>query len=108
MFVKALTELLPGKKLLGFGSAMSLKEAIKLWGEVKGVEARCEEVGLESWGLDWPDQNFRREIGEMVMFMGDYDYAPKDDPTLVLASDVSLMALFKLWRITTDFNVAWA
>ncbi|KAG0645413.1 hypothetical protein D0Z07_8952 [Hyphodiscus hymeniophilus] len=36
MFVKALTELGPGKKLLGYGSTMSLREAIKLWGEVRG------------------------------------------------------------------------
>lgn len=89
LFVKALTELAHGQKLLGYGSKMSLKEAIKLWGEVKGVDARFEEVPLEAWGSDWPDQGIRREIAEMMMFMGEYDYAPKEDPTLVLASDVS-------------------
>lgn len=62
---------------------------------MKGVKARFEEVPLESWGLLWLDQNFRREIGEMMMFMGEYDYSPKDDPTLVLASDVSREVSFK-------------
>jgi hypothetical protein len=89
LFVKALSQLGPGKKLLGYGTILPLKEAIKLWGEVKGVDARFEEIPLEKWGLDWPDKDFRREIGEMMMFLGEYDYAPKDDPTLITATDVS-------------------
>ncbi|KAK5715797.1 8-oxo-dGTP diphosphatase [Elasticomyces elasticus] len=92
--VEALTKSPPETKLLCYSDRCTVDEAVKIWGEVKGVKARLEHRPFEEWALDWPDKDFRREIGEMMMWLGEYDYAePKKDPMLVHSNEKAIANL---------------
>jgi hypothetical protein len=86
-FVKALTQVSPGKNLLAYSSLIQFEDYVKLWSSITGVPAAFEHSTVAVMDKLAPG-GFGEEMGEMYGYMQDFGYWG-GDPDIVHAKDVS-------------------
>lgn len=91
-FVKALTQVPPGKNLLAFSSLIKYADYVKLWSSITGVPAAFEHSTVETMDKLAPG-GFGEEIGEMLAYSQDFGYWG-GDPSVIYPKDVSGASLF--------------
>ncbi|KAI9761189.1 MAG: hypothetical protein M1835_008219, partial [Candelina submexicana] len=85
-FVRALTQIPPGKTLLGYGGEKtSWSEFMRLFGEANGVKARFEPNTVDDYDKIMPG-GMGRELGEMFAYMGEFGY-DGGDPEVINPKD---------------------
>ncbi len=87
-FVKALSQLPPGKHLLGFGDLLTWTEYVKLWSKITGFPAAFEKSTVADMVKIAPGGR-GEEIGETFAYMQDFGYWG-GDPSVIFPKDVSL------------------
>jgi hypothetical protein len=90
-FVKALTQVSPGKNLLAFGDLLTWEEYVALWSRITGVKASFERKTVAEHDKFAPG-GYGEEIGEMYAYALEFGYWGKD-PSVVFAKDVSEIPL---------------
>ncbi len=77
-FVRALTQVPPGKTLLGYGGEkISWSRFMELFSEVNNVKASFEPNTVEDWDKMMPG-GMGRELGEMFAYFGEFGYEGGD------------------------------
>ncbi|KAF2112574.1 hypothetical protein BDV96DRAFT_601973 [Lophiotrema nucula] len=85
-FVKALTEVSPGKNLVGAGSRASWDEWCALWGKHNGVKASFQQIPrkfLDDMG------DFGHEMADMLQYFDEFGY-DGSDPSVVNPDDLGV------------------
>lgn len=86
-FVKALSQVSPGKNLLAFGALLTWAEYVKLWSSITGVPATFEHSTVSTLDALAPG-GYGEEIGEMYAYAQDFGYWGRD-PSVIFPKDVS-------------------
>ncbi|KAK2616287.1 hypothetical protein QQS21_000721 [Conoideocrella luteorostrata] len=87
-FVKALTQVSPGKILLAFGDRLTWSEYVKLWSKCTGVPATFEKGTVAEHDKLAPG-GYGEEIGEMFAYAQDFGY-DGGDPSVIHAQDLGV------------------
>lgn len=88
-FVRALVQLPPGKNVLAYGSMISWKDYMTLWGKTLGLPgASYKQLTIEAVDQMLPG-GLGREIAEGWAAQGEFGY-DGGDPSVVHAKDVSV------------------
>ncbi|KAL2061271.1 hypothetical protein VTL71DRAFT_7544 [Oculimacula yallundae] len=88
-FVKALSEVSPGKNLLAFGDLLTWSEYVALWSRITGHPAAFEKSTVEALDKVAPG-GFGDEIGEMYAYAQDFGYWAKDDTSVIFPKDLGV------------------
>lgn len=96
----------PGKTLLGYGSLIGWEEFLRIWGEILGVKTRFEEVPVEEYLVDFPE-DLRRELRETGLVHGELGW-DGGDPDVIHPEDVSILPLILILMVElfTDEDAA--
>lgn len=86
-FVKALTQVSPGKNLLAFGDRLTWADYVKLWSQVTGIPAAFEKTTVEEHVKLAPG-GLGEEMAEMYAYAMDFGY-DGGDPSIISAEQVS-------------------
>lgn len=87
LFVKALTQVEPGKHLLGASGILSWNEFATLWGKVHGVECRFQPLDRKVVEDAVPG-GVGEELADMFEYIGDFGYHG-GDPNVIFPANVS-------------------
>ncbi|KAI9709619.1 MAG: hypothetical protein M1812_007667 [Candelaria pacifica] len=88
-FVRALTQVPPGKTLLGYGGEkISWSEFMRLFGEVNGVKASFESNTIADFENILPAA-MGRELGEMFAYFTEFGY-DGNDPEVISPKDIGV------------------
>ncbi|KAK0122070.1 hypothetical protein ONS95_010334 [Cadophora gregata] len=88
-FVKALSQVSPGKNLLAFGELMTWSEYVALWTRTTGYPATFEKSTVAVLDKLAPG-GYGEEIGEMYAYMQDFGYWGKDDASVIFPKDLGI------------------
>lgn len=87
-FVKALSQVSPGKNLLAFGDLLTWSEYVALWSKTTGFPAAFQKSTVAVLDKLAPG-GYGEEIGEMYAYAQDFGYWAKEDLSVIFAKDVS-------------------
>ncbi|PVH77871.1 NAD(P)-binding protein [Cadophora sp. DSE1049] len=88
-FVKALSQVSPGKNLLAFGDLITWSEYVALWSKTTGFPATFEKSTVAALDKLAPG-GYGEEIGEMYAYMQEFGYWGKDDPSVIFPIDLGV------------------
>ncbi|KAJ4178296.1 hypothetical protein NW755_013308 [Fusarium falciforme] len=88
LFVKALTQVGPGKNLLGASGFLSWNEFAALWGKVHGVQCRFQRLDRAVLENAIPG-GVGEELADMYEYIGDFGYHG-GDPSVIFPADLGV------------------
>ncbi|KAM6516744.1 hypothetical protein FALCPG4_014917 [Fusarium falciforme] len=88
LFVKALTQVEPGKHLLGASGFLSWNEFTTLWGKVHGVQCRFQRLDRAVLENAIPG-GVGEELADMYEYIGDFGYHG-GDPSVIFPADLGV------------------
>lgn len=106
LFVKALTQVEPGRHLLGASGFLSWNEFAALWGKVHGVKCRFERLDRKVLESAIPG-GIGEELADMFEYIGDFGYHGCD-PNVVFPADVSTSFDHKAQPLDNADETAWS
>ncbi|KAH7327248.1 hypothetical protein BKA65DRAFT_566619, partial [Rhexocercosporidium sp. MPI-PUGE-AT-0058] len=88
-FVKALSQVSPGKNLIAYGDLLTWTEYVALWSKTTGVAATFEKSTVAVLDKLAPG-GYGEEIGEMYAYAQDFGYWAKDDTSVIFPKDLGV------------------
>ncbi|CZT09590.1 related to nitrogen metabolic regulation protein nmr [Rhynchosporium graminicola] len=88
-FVKALSQVSPGKNLLAFGDLITWSEYVALWSKTTGYPAAFEKSTVAAMDKIAPG-GYGEEIGEMLAYAQDFGYWAKEDTSVIFPKDLGI------------------
>jgi len=86
-YVRAITQVAPGKNVLAFSERLTWPEYVKIWSEINGVPAKFSKTTVAEHDKLAPG-GFGEEMAEMYAYAMDFGY-DGSDPSVTYAKDVS-------------------
>jgi hypothetical protein len=80
-FVKALTDMPPGKEIVAVSEYMTFPEYIELWGRINGVKAEYKEITRAELFEGVPEP-LASEIGDSFDYIHDFGFTGGDPDVL--------------------------
>jgi len=90
-YVKALTQVPPGKNLLAFSKLLTWADYVKLWSSITGFPAAFEHSTVETMDKLAPG-GYGEEMGEMYAYSQDFGYWGGEED-VVHVQDVRLLEM---------------
>jgi hypothetical protein len=87
-YVRAITQVGPGKNVLAFSKRLTWAEYVKIWSEITGVDAKFSKTTVAEHDKLSPGGP-SEEMAEMYAYAMDFGY-DGSDPSVVYARDVRL------------------